>query len=259
MLGAELASDSGDFALTDEQLAYFHTFGFLKFQKLFRSEIDELSAGFDSVFDRESPFRQTRYADDGSLEKMTIERFLDHDAGLRALRDDPRILGIASSLLGPQFEYAESDGNVFQRETSWHTDVYGASPSDVSIKMQLYLDPLDAATGALRVIPGSHRVDDEYAKSLRRHLKGSLHNPLRTQDVFGIEARDVPAFALSSEPGDLLVWNFRLYHASFGSKEPRRAMSLNFRRLPEQASPDHPGAERQSAVDGAPGPGAPRQ
>src|SRR5205823_1713824 len=107
--------------------------------------------------------------------------------------DDPRILGIASSLLGDDFNYMGSDGNFYVGDTGWHSD--GWHTDIRHIKLALYLDPLTRDTGCLRVIPGSHHVGDVYAERLQQEVG-------KSRDLFGIEGSEVPAVALETQPGD---------------------------------------------------------
>ena len=51
----------------------------------------------------------------------------------------------------------------------------------------------------------------------------------RVKDVYGIEHNEIPSWTLESEPGDLIIWNFRTLHASFNGGERRRLFSINFR------------------------------
>ena len=43
----------------------------------------------------------------------------------------------------------------------------------MDIKIPFYLDPLTRDTGALRVIPGSHRVGEPYADTIERDVRES--------------------------------------------------------------------------------------
>ena len=79
-----------------------------------------------------------------------------------ALLDDPRILAIAKTLLGDDFNYMGSDGNFYVGDTRWHSDGGHKLEDPMHIKIAFYLDPLTRDTGALRVIPGSHLFGDNY-------------------------------------------------------------------------------------------------
>jgi ectoine hydroxylase-related dioxygenase (phytanoyl-CoA dioxygenase family) len=101
--------------------------------------------------------------------------------------------------------------------------------SQFHIKLLFYLDPMRAETGALRVIPGTSHYQDGYAKRLRRVLL----KPNGLQNVYGLDALDVPSWTIESEPGDLLVTNFRTIHASLNGGARRRLFTMNFRQLAE--------------------------
>ncbi len=134
-----------------------------------------------------------------------------------------------SSVLGPDYEYAESDGNVYSCDSEWHADIYG-SPLDLRhLKVAFYLDPLDADTGAVRVIPGTNHWNETYATSLRRSFQRFGEIP----EIYGVDGTSVPCTTLPSEPGDLLMWDFRTLHASYGGHARRRLFTLNFRQGPD--------------------------
>src|SRR5262249_55787829 len=138
--------------------------------------------------------------------RSTIVPFIDQSERLCALLDDERIVGIASSLLGDDFNYTGSDGNYYVGDTNWHSD--GWHPKYIYVKIALYLDPLTSDTGCLRVIPGSHRIGDAFADALQARLRTSEEN-------FAVPGRDVPAVALETTPGDLLLFNHNTKHAAF--------------------------------------------
>ena len=59
----------------------------------------------------------------------------------------------------------------------------------MSIKIAFYLDPLTRDTGALRVIPGSHRVGEGFADGIEQDIRDS-------GKIWGLSGREVPAVAL---------------------------------------------------------------
>lgn len=72
------------------------------------------------------------------------------------------------------YNYTGSDGNFYVGDTNWHSDQYkGRNVKGKSFKMVFYLDPVTRNTGCLRVVPGSHRMGDEYAEALREALQSS--------------------------------------------------------------------------------------
>ena len=150
--------------------------------------------------------------------RSCIVPFIDQDETLSALLDDERVLGVASALLGDDFNYTVSDGNYYVGSTSWHTDGFNTGPQH--IKLAFYLDPVTAATGALRVVPGSHTIDAPYFEKLRTEIWGSEAN-------WGVDGAGVPCVALETQPGDLVCFNHNILHSSFGGNASRRMFTIN--------------------------------
>jgi hypothetical protein len=93
-------------------------------------------------------------------------------------------------------------------------------PPRVYYKMAIYLDHVTRESGALRVIPGSHRWGDAFAESVERSVR-------KAPDVLGISGAEVPAIALESRPGDVVLFNQNLKHSSWGGGKRRRMFTLN--------------------------------
>jgi hypothetical protein len=202
--------------LSDQQVAYFQTFGFLKFPGLLADQIGSITEAFEGIWTERGGGHNGR-PHDGKA-RSTIVPFIDQHERLCELLDDERIVDIASSLLGDDFNYTGSDGNYYVGDTNWHSD--GWHTKYTYVKIALYLDPLTRDTGCLRVIPGSHRNGDWFAETLQGRLRKSDEN-------LGILGRDVPAVALETVPGDLLLFNHNTKHASFGGGSARRMFTIN--------------------------------
>lgn len=210
--------------LSEQQIAFFRTFGFLAFPGLLRDRIDEVIAEFQGIFQRRGGGHDGRPHD--GRNRSCIVPFLDQSERLCTLLDDPRIAGIATSLLGDDFNYMPSDGNFYSGDTGWHSD--GWHRDITHIKIAFYLDPLTRDTGCLRVIPGSHRIGDRWADDLQAQLAQS-------SKLWGMEGRDVPAIALETQPGDILVFNHNTKHAAFGGSGWRRMFTMNLcQRYPQE-------------------------
>ena len=196
------------FRLDHRQLARFETFGFLQFPGLFAAEADAIIDAFEAVWRAHGGGRD-RQPHTGKRRSIMIP-FIDHSDYLSALIDDARIGGIAADLLGCDFNYFTSDGNYYVGDSPWHSDWRRAGDYRV-----------DRDSGALRVIPGSHRLDgDRFARELEKHA-------LECADAWGVEGPDVPAFSLDSRPGDVVVIDQRLKHAAFGGGNRRRMFTIN--------------------------------
>ena len=216
--------------LTPQQVSFYETFGFLRLPGLFRDEIEEIDKGFEAVFADEHHPRMEIEVDLHRNEPRTmVPHFIDKHPALVGLRDDPRILGVVRSLLGPSFEYAESDGNLYFCDSEWHCDIYGSPMTVRHVKLSFYLDALRADSGAPRLIPGTNHWQSGFARNLRTSFKEFGQIP----SIYGVEGPDVPSVTLESNPGDLLMWDFRTLHASYFGRPRRRLFTLNFRELAE--------------------------
>lgn len=213
------------FLLSPQQIHYFDTFGYLKIPGLFAEDIDRIIAGFEELFgNEEQPVWETKEALHGDQRRVIIPGFIEQAPGLKHLQYDPRVLGVVHSLIGPQYKWASSDGNLFYCESYWHSDMYAAPLPHYHVKLSFYLDDLDGESGAIRVIPGSQFHNQTFARTLRR----DFNDPAKVTQIFGVEGRDIPAITLTSKPGDLILWNFRTIHGSYNGGARRRLFSLNF-------------------------------
>src|SRR5689334_18832407 len=204
--------------LTEQQLAQFETFGYLGFPGLLADRAERIIQEFETIWAKHGGGHAGK-PHDGKARSAMVQ-FLDQSEYLSTLLDDPRIEGIAASILGDDFNYMGSDGNFYTGDTRWHSDGYGGRGGLRHIKIAFYLDKLDGNTGALRVIPGSHRVGEPFAEELQRDIRNS-------EELWGVTGREVPAIALDTTPGDILVFNHDLKHATYGGSQRRRMFTMN--------------------------------
>jgi len=214
--------------LTDQQVQFFETFGYLGFPGLMADRAKEIISAFEALWTGRANGHDGKQHD--GTARSCIAPFIDQSERLCTLLDDPRILAIANSLLGGDFNYMGSDGNYYVGDTSWHSD--GWHSEIRHIKIAFYLDPVTRDTGCLRVIPGSHLINDEYALRLQKQTRHS-------EETLGVSGRDVPAVALETQPGDLLCFNHNTKHAAFGGGTHRRMFTINLcQHYPEEKLPD---------------------
>jgi len=209
--------------LTPHQLKFIEVFGYLVFPGLLNDRMDRIIAEFESVFANRGGGHNGA-AHDGTG-RSCILPFIDQTEYLASLIDDPRVDGIFTSLLGADYNYLGSDGNFYVGDSNWHsdTDWSGRSrgkPPRTFYKLALYLDHVSADTGALRVIPGSHRYGDQFAEDLEATVRQSA-------DTLGLPGSQVPAIALESHPGDVVVFNQTTKHSSWGGSNRRRMFTIN--------------------------------
>ena len=204
--------------LTEQQLRFYGTFGFLKFPGLFEDKIDDITRAFEEIWaasGREHDYKK----------RSMIAPFADRSDYLSGLLDDHRLDGVVSSILGDDYNYAGSDGNYYVGDTKWHSDHQVYSPYR-SLKIAFYLDSVTHDTGCLRVIPGSFHWGDKYAAAVDEVVRNTRDSrPEEKWDVLGSE---VPAYAIESEPGDMLLFNHKTKHSSWGGGDRRRMFTYNF-------------------------------
>jgi|GEM_PF-6286869 ectoine hydroxylase-related dioxygenase (phytanoyl-CoA dioxygenase family) len=142
--------------LAPGQKAHFDVFGFVIFRQAFnREEIEKITSEAEIIWEERR--KKNPSQDDG----LSSHEFVELRPTLTNLLVDDRIHGTIEGLLGPNFIFAGSEGQVTcHRYHGWHTDRPGDEEelSYHRIKVMIYLDPLDKNNGCLRVIPGSHRL-----------------------------------------------------------------------------------------------------
>lgn len=216
------------FALRPEQVRFFDAFGFLKLPGLFREEIGHITECFEALMERRAA-DVTDFIHDAHYDnpRKLLFNFIDSDPYLANMMADPRILGIARALVGPDFTYISSDGNVFTGDTVWHTDSYNLIRRHRFIKIAFYLDRMTVDCGGLRIVPGSQHEGDNFAKTLHQLLP----TPEKT---LGLSARQIPCHIVEIEPGDVVIFNYRVQHATCDTRHPRRMFHYGAaRHIPE--------------------------
>lgn len=206
---------STGFQLTPHQIEFMDTFGYLSLPGLLKDKIEEIDAAFEVLL-------LGRGSDnhDGQ-QRFCVCPCINHSEYLCTLLDDERITGLAAGLLGESFQYWNSDGNYYSGDTPWHSDTAWPEPLRF-YKMAIYLDRMTRDTGALRVIPGSHRHGEGFADHLQDLLKS------RDGPWLGLRGDEIPAVALETDPGDLVVFNHSTKHSAWGGGEKRRMLTIVF-------------------------------
>ena len=215
--------------LTSEQEGQFRTFGFVVVREFFRpEELNTLRKEFDYVAEKAS--RVNKF--DGT--KMQFFRMLSSETPFYAgLPEDPRFYETAEQLFGERALCFEVNAYRYVGNTPWHyndgcMNVYGGG-----IKFQFGLQRVDANSGALRFIPGSHQ--DPYQTQLAQYPV--LGKQFRKNPDFHEKATEqldrIPCCKIELEPSDVVAFDLRIMHASYGGSNDRQMNCVSFFNYPE--------------------------
>lgn len=204
--------------LTQQQINHFDTFGYIVMRGVFsKSEMDEIRQASLTTM------RNLRDSDDYiTTHNQAIQPWFERHPTMENLVDDERLHQIGESLCGPDFWLDGTEGHLRVGDTAWHSD--RKTPEDLPwVKIAIYLDPLTKDNGCLRVIPGTHKNMDPDPYSCLRQSDAKLDpNP------FGVRPDEIPAVALETDPGDLIIFTERIFHGAFGGGVGRHQVCANF-------------------------------
>lgn len=144
----------------------------------------------------------------------------------------PRILDAIEDLYGPDLLCWSSNFFIKERESpafvSWHQDstYWGLDKPDV-VSAWIAFTPADSGNGAMRVIPGSHKLDqiahrDTFAK----------HNLLTRGQEIAVDVDEGQAVTLELEPGEMSLHHVRLVHGSPPNLSDDRRIGFAVRYVP---------------------------
>ncbi len=209
--------------LTDAQIRQFHAFGYLLLPRWFTTE--QAAMMKQEADDIMIEARGGNPLDGKAL--MQVHPFFELRPFLSKLLDDDRVYGLGEDLVGPGFALDGTEGNYYVGDTPWH-GAQGQYMHLREIKIVFYLDRLTKDSGALRVIPGTHiPTEPDHLAELRPRNDDPDFRP------FGLHPHDVPAVALETEPGDVVIFTEDTLHGAFGGHAMRRHMAVSFFRLPK--------------------------
>ena len=222
-------------AVTSQQRSYFDAFGFLQLLSGSSPTTSTSSRSPSSKSSRTRRDPRWEMADPGLAGTSAAWRcrdFIDRHPRLAALVVGTRGRSASQpTCSAPGSEFVESDGNVFTCESEWHFDT-PARADRQHVKLSVYLDPLGHDTGAPRVMPATH-----HQVSIRTSKLGAaLGFDGAIEDRLGSPGEDLPSWTLATEPGDLIIWDFRVLHAvRTAASLRRRLISMNFRTCSDPA------------------------
>jgi hypothetical protein len=217
--------------LTEWQKREFETLGFLVLPQLFSpEELEQINQEFER-----GRLQMTAIG----LQPVGVRRQLNwtnlrpNAPFLSRLPEDDRLSGVAEQLLGPDAFMVHCNSNqLLGTRTEWHPDA--RNPSFRAFKFALYLQPLREDTGALRVIPGSHLSCFSRALGQLQLGGANIGEDNSYLDLAGKSVRDIPCHVCITNPGDMILFDLRLWHASWGGGT-RSLVSSDFHAYPRSA------------------------
>lgn len=235
-----------------DEITHFGTFGFVVLRGLLsgdevarlREEARrELRAAFGdggTHGDADSDAGGEADADEGGDElPLSVDRA---PFAQSLIADDPRLFQGAADLWGTPMVPTPGLAARLAADPLWHTD---HGPEVGGVNYLVHLEPRTERTGALRVLPGSH--EPGYGRRVAAFMD---RDPSRQ----GFRGRPVPYAALETEPGDVIAFHPRLFHASEGGGT-RLAWRIGYLPWPGIADAEAMAAVRYLVADTADGDG----
>ena len=136
--------------LSEDQKQFFDAFGYLVLRDVFTAEeMATIKRESDEIFAEGLGITLP-------TGRAALQPFFERRPFMAGLAADDRIYCIGEDLLGADFFLIGTEGNLHAGDTLWHGG--GLWEETVkSVKIAFYPESLTAATGSLRVVPGSHR------------------------------------------------------------------------------------------------------
>lgn len=190
--------------LTQEQIEQFRTLGFLVLPAALDGDaLGGLIEEVDAAIAAAGP----RHTEGGGITGHFVPAG-DRPVSARLIR---RFQPLAEQLLEREAFPAAAHEIMYFAEAWWHVDL---GPDVPALKVAVYLETLDARTGALRVLPATHKIP-------QRQL-AALH---------GVKPHHVPCHVIESRPGDAIFFHAHLWHAALNGRD-RRQWSVEYFAFP---------------------------
>ena len=155
---------------------------------------------------------------------------------LALIADDPRTFGASAELLGGPTVPCTGIATCFTGDSTWHTR---QGPDIGGVTFWADLEPRSAATGALRLVPGSHLPDFE-----RRLREYRAAEPAAS----GFGHWEWPHVVAETEPGDVVAFHAHLLNCARGGT-PRLSWTIDYLPWPGLGRPDQMRAVRDLVLD----------
>ena len=247
-------------AVTEREITQFREQGYLVVHEAFAAgRVQDALAGLLDLLAGSSPaFDSVDYessVDPATLDGMAAEErqdyvrkfmwFVGHDERLRALSEDPALMGVVHRIIGEEpmlfQDMALLKPPRVGREKAWHQDhaYFDLQLQTRVVGVWIALDPATTGNGCMLIKPGSH-------------LRGPVvHFQRRDWQICDDHVDPLGSLAVPLEPGGCLFFSSLMQHgtAPNTSDERRRAVQFHYR----PASAELTSREERMAVFGSEG------
>jgi len=211
--------------LTPKQLLTFNTFGFIILKNFFNEK--EVTAIRNEYYYKAN-IASTFELFNGT-KRQVFDMTGDDTPFFASLFEDERLLSKAEQIHGKVLpQQIQADRHT--KNTYWHHDVTGWEWK--GIKFAFYLDAMKSDNGALRVIPGSHLQPwHDYLDNIKT-LKYKWVRKNNKSAASGQNILEIPGYACETTPRDVILFDLRIYHASYGGSSDRHMGSVSYANYP---------------------------
>lgn len=219
---------SRSWVLSDRDIAYYRTFGFVVIPCLLEPS-EAVDIGDEIIEAHRDAFgpHWHQWERGGSIDGHHLPMMVPHTPYSSELVDDPRLLDIAEDLLGRLVVPLHAEGACYFGDTDWHCD----DGSGVSgLKVTMYLEPLSADRGGLRLLPLS--AGAEAGSKLTAYAAYQAESAGDVEFTANLAA--FPFYEIETQPGDAVVSDLSTWYASTGGRH-RHAWSGAYLALPDGA------------------------
>ncbi len=203
--------------LSHQQILQFRTFGYVVLRGLLSpAEAAALRAEVTTALTGAFGTLGTEPDDRGGISGDYLPLAVDRAPLSQSLiADDRRTFGVSGELLGGLTVPSAGIATCFTGDSSWHTR---QGPAVGGVALWADLEPRTAATGALRLVPGSHLP--EFERRLWAYLRAEPASS-------GFENWDWPHVVVETEPGDVVAFDLHLMNCARGGA-PRLTWTIEY-------------------------------
>ncbi|MFD5746488.1 phytanoyl-CoA dioxygenase family protein [Streptomyces sp. NPDC127033] len=196
---------------TETQVRLLEHYGFCVLRGAARTLMPDLESAFEALLPE---------APDAPTERLTRFHAAERDERMRSILQVPEMARLLTGTGATSM--VSSDVNVLVGDSYWHSD--GFYDEGLYLRAVIYGEPVDGSSGALRVMPASHRSETGWSGDPVRLL-------MQHESDLGLRGDEVPATVIASEPGDIVVFNTNILHSAWNGRR-RRQWAWNFARKP---------------------------